>query len=78
MSNGIGKIAEHKVKPNLEKARISTALFHSLHLQKEVGHLKASVTEDRPPPLYKTVKSYINLFDDHLLKGVRTIAAVTI
>ncbi|KAJ8439166.1 hypothetical protein Cgig2_027092 [Carnegiea gigantea] len=64
MSNGIVKSVEHRVKPNLEKVRISTALFHSPNVEKEVGSLKALVTEGRPP-LYKTVKSYINLFDDH-------------
>ncbi|KAJ8439163.1 hypothetical protein Cgig2_027089 [Carnegiea gigantea] len=77
MSNGILKSPEHRVKPDLEKERISMALFCSPDLEKEVGPLKALVTEDQPP-FYTTAKSYINLFERHYTKGIRPITAVKI
>ncbi|KAL2903605.1 hypothetical protein RDABS01_002315 [Bienertia sinuspersici] len=77
MSNGIFKSVEHRIRPNLEKGRISLAMFCSPDLEKEVGPLKELVTEDCPP-LYKTMKRYKDSFEQYYIKGLRPISAVKI
>lgn len=75
MSNGIYKSAIHRVVPHPEKERISLPLFCGPAQHKEIGPLKALITEDQPA-LYKRVKNYREMFFRYHPTGIRPITAV--
>nr|XP_043626096.1 jasmonate-induced oxygenase 4-like [Erigeron canadensis] len=55
MSNGIYKSPMHRVVTNMDRGKISIAMFNEPDPSKEIGPMKALINEDRPR-LYKTFK----------------------
>ena len=54
MSNGIYKSPMHRVVTNVEKGKISIAMFNEPDPNKEIGPMEALIDEDRPRR-YKSV-----------------------
>ncbi|XP_021861598.2 jasmonate-induced oxygenase 4 [Spinacia oleracea] len=77
MSNGIFKSAVHRVVANSERERLSLAMFCSPDHEKEIGPLNKLVNENQPR-LYKTIKTYGEIFFRYHPKGERPITAMRI
>ncbi|XP_008801900.2 probable 2-oxoglutarate-dependent dioxygenase At5g05600 [Phoenix dactylifera] len=74
MSNGIFKSPVHRVVTNLEKERISLAMFYALEPEKELEPADRLVDEMHPR-LYRKVKmkDYLEVFFRNFSQGKRTI-----
>ncbi|KAF2584617.1 hypothetical protein F2Q70_00036539 [Brassica cretica] len=77
MSNGIYKSLVHRVVTNMEKERISVAMFCVPGADQEIQPVEALVTETRPR-LYKTVKKYVEFYFEYYQQGRRPIEAALI
>ncbi|KAJ7957698.1 2-oxoglutarate (2OG) and Fe(II)-dependent oxygenase superfamily protein [Quillaja saponaria] len=77
MSNGILKSPVHRVVTNSEKERSTVAVFCIPEPEKEIGPIDKLVNESRPR-LYKTVKSYVEIYFEHYQQGKRPIDAAKI
>ncbi|KAL2897902.1 Codeine O-demethylase [Bienertia sinuspersici] len=77
MSNGIFKSAIHRVVPHPEKERISIPMFCSPAHHKEIGPLKALITEHQPPA-YRRVNNYRDIFFRYHPTTTRPISTVKI
>ncbi|CDY46344.1 BnaC01g30260D [Brassica napus] len=77
MSNGIYKSLVHRVVTNMEKERISVAMFCVPGGDQEIQPVEALVTETRPR-LYKTVKKYVEFYFEYYQQGRRPIEATLI
>ncbi|KAJ8641255.1 hypothetical protein MRB53_017949 [Persea americana] len=79
MSNGIFKSPVHRAVTNLEKERISLAMFLAAEVDKEIGPANSLVNTSRPR-LYKNikVKDYLDMFLLNFLEGKRSIDFVKV
>ncbi|OVA05857.1 Isopenicillin N synthase [Macleaya cordata] len=74
MSNGLFKSPLHRVVTNVERERISLALFYSLEFDKEVEPA-AGLIDERKPKMFRKVKvkDYLEVFFPSYLQGKRAI-----
>ncbi|KAJ4709094.1 2-oxoglutarate (2OG) and Fe(II)-dependent oxygenase superfamily protein [Melia azedarach] len=77
MCNGIFKSPVHRVVTNLEKERISLAVFCIPNSYKEIEPVNGVVNEARPR-LYRTVKDYASIYFEYYQRGRRPIEAAII
>lgn len=77
MSNGIYKSPMHRVVTNVEKGKISIAMFNEPNPNKEIGPMEALIDEDRPRR-YKSVKNYGFFNYECFQKGIVAIDAAKI
>lgn len=77
MSNGIFKSPMHRAVTNLEKERISVAMFWAPELGKEIGPLEGLINEERPRRFAK-LKDYHLTYFKHYQLNQRAIDAVRI
>lgn len=76
-SNGLFKSPVHRVLTNSERQRISVAVFYIPESDREIEPFEGLVTTSRPR-LYKTVKSYVDLYFEYYQQGKRPIDSAKI
>ncbi|PHT42472.1 hypothetical protein CQW23_16497 [Capsicum baccatum] len=77
MSNGLLKSPVHRAVTNLEKERITVAMFRSPESGSEIEPVK-ELMDDKRPKLYKIVKDYTATYFQYFQQGKRPINAVKI
>ena len=79
MSNGIFKSPVHRVVANVEKERISLAMFHFLDLEKDIEPAADLLHEEKQARYRKLkVKEYLDNVYEHFARGTRFIDSVKI
>ncbi|KAK3131750.1 hypothetical protein QOZ80_6AG0510860 [Eleusine coracana subsp. coracana] len=79
MSNGIFKSPVHRAVANAEKERISLAMFHGLHPEKEIEPAAILLHEKQPARYRKSkAKEYLAGYYEHFSRGTRFIDSVKI
>ncbi|GJN29499.1 hypothetical protein PR202_gb17725 [Eleusine coracana subsp. coracana] len=77
MSNGIFKSPVHRAVANAEKERISLAMFHGLHPEKEIEPAAILLHEKQPARYRKSkAKEYLAGYYEHFSRGTRFIDSV--
>lgn len=72
MTNGIFKSVMHRVLSNLQKERISVAMFYNPPADIEIGPRDDLVNEENPR-LFKNVKDYVTTYWQYYERGQRAI-----
>lgn len=72
MTNGVFKSPVHRVLTNMEKERISVAMFYTPELAKEIGPDDGLINQETPR-LYKKVTDYAKTHWDYYQQGKRAL-----
>lgn len=72
MSNGVFKSPVHRVVTDVERDRLSVAVFYTPEVGKEIGPELGLISEEAPR-LFKNVKDYADTHMEYYLKGMRAL-----